>query len=71
MLVDELEFSEEEEEGDDKHLIKNAAQYLQYKSKKEGKTVGNRVNETKYFDAVTNLGPYKRDEIKNHSKVLF
>jgi hypothetical protein len=27
-LVDELEFSEEEEEGDDKHLIKNAAQYL-------------------------------------------
>jgi hypothetical protein len=52
-------------------LIKNAAQYLQYKSKKKGKTVGNRVDETKYFDAVTNLGPYRRDEIKNHSKVLF
>lgn len=51
-------------------MIKNAAQYLQYKSKKKGKTVGNRVDETKYFDAVTNLGPYRRDEIKNHEKIL-
>ena len=48
-----MEFSESEDE-DDKHMIKNAAQYLQFKPEEGKGSKKNEVNMNKYFDFFQN-----------------
>lgn len=51
-LAKDMNFSESEDE-DDKHLIKNAAQYLNFKPQTEG-SKKNEVNMNRYFDHFQN-----------------
>ena len=58
-LADEIDFSEDEDVEEDGGLtIKNASQYLAYKppANKKGRQ-SNRVDESKYFEAIASKGP--------------
>ena len=56
-LINQIDFSDEEENEDDGSLtLKNAGKYLEeYKPQK--KTTGNKVDEQKYFDAIAKWTP--------------
>ena len=59
VLADNIDFSEDEDVEEDGGLtIKNAAQYLAYKppAKTKGRQ-SNRVDESKYFEAIASKGP--------------
>ena len=56
-----MKFSSDEEDDQDGHLIKNAAQYLSYRPPETNKKGANKndVNQSKYFDFIQNKHPPK------------
>lgn len=55
-LINKMEFSESEDENDP-HLIKNAAQYLQYKPEDKGSKLTELTMNRRYFDHFQNKHP--------------
>jgi len=65
-----IEFSEDEDEEEEGGItIKNAAKYLQYKPPQRG-GYSNKVDETKYFNAIAKQAPNlpKVDKLKKLRK---
>ena len=56
-LCDMIEFSEDEAEEEGGLTIKNASRYLQYKPPKKKGIVSNKVDESKYFEAIAKQAP--------------
>jgi len=66
-LADQIEFSDEDEEDEEGGItIKNASRYLQYKPPQKDGVRSNRVDESKYFNAIAKKAPNfdKADRLK-------